>query len=167
VFQREQAGDYSGLGAVVGALLLVGVALAGLVGVEVIPARFDPVFRYGGLVARAERLQGRLFNNFIWGISCMPGRSRRCSRRRHRSLRRQLFDEYVQVWNLEPGWRMCCVGEESPAVIPPRSRLAEEPDRPGWKVWYCDSTAAVLQAGWTPPGPADPIPHSPCSPRPA
>lgn len=44
VFQREHAGTHSGVGAAVGALLLIGVALAGgrVAGLEIVPNRFDP-----------------------------------------------------------------------------------------------------------------------------
>ncbi len=176
VFQREHAGDYSGLGAAVGALLLIGVAFTGgnVVGVEVIPARFDPkVFPVTAVEkARAERLDGRLFNNFIWGgylLHAWPEQKVFIDGGTDH-YGDKLFDEYVQVWNLEPGWRDVLRRRGiTVAVIPPRSRLAEElvTDQ-GWKVWYCDSTAAILQGRMdsTRAGRSDSALSS-CSPRPA
>ena len=62
-------------------------------GVEVVPARFDPkVFPVDAVAkARAERLEGTLFNNFIWGgylLHAWPEQAG-VHRRRHRPLRRQ------------------------------------------------------------------------------
>ena len=59
----------------------------------------------------------------------------------------ELFDEYVRVWNLDPGWRDVLRRREiTLALVPAGSRLARElvADQ-GWHVWYCDSTAAILQ----------------------
>jgi hypothetical protein len=59
----------------------------------------------------------------------------------------KLFAEYIQVWNLDPGWREVMDGSKSDmALIPPASRLAEELVRDqGWGQWYCDSTAVILR----------------------
>jgi hypothetical protein len=63
----------------------------------------------------------------------------------------KLFGEYIQVWNLDPGWReVMDRWKIDLALIPPRSRLADELVRDqGWRQWYCDSTAVVLRR---PPG---------------
>ncbi|MGH7580013.1 MAG: hypothetical protein ACREM9_07565, partial [Gemmatimonadales bacterium] len=59
----------------------------------------------------------------------------------------KLFAEYIQVWNLDPGWReVMDRWKVDLALIPPQSRLAEEliMDQ-GWGTWYCDSTTAILR----------------------
>jgi hypothetical protein len=61
----------------------------------------------------------------------------------------QVFNEYIQIQNLEPGWRdiMKRRGIDV-ALVPPQSRLAHELARDhGWQVWYCDSTAVILRGG--------------------
>jgi hypothetical protein len=153
VFQREHAGSYSGLGAAVCALLIAGVACAGgtIAGLEVVPARFDPkVFPVDAVAkARAERLEGKLYNNFIWGgylLLAWP-EQRVFIDGGTDHYGDKLFDEYVQVYNLEPGWRdiMRRHGIDV-AIIPPSSRLAHElAEDQGWTAWYCDSTAVILR----------------------
>jgi hypothetical protein len=158
VFQREHAGAYSGLGAAVCALLLVAVALAGgtVAGVEVVPSRFDPkVFPVDAVArARAERLDGKLFNNFIWGgylLHAWPEQPVFIDGGTDH-YGDELFDEYVQVWNLDPGWREVLDRREiDMALVPPHSRLAEElTEDQGWRVWYCDSTAVLLRKSASP-----------------
>jgi hypothetical protein len=153
VFQREHAGSYSGVAAAVGGLILIVLAFAGgtVAGMEVIPARFDPkVFPVEAVAkARAEHLDGKMFNNFIWGgylLHAWP-EQRVFIDGGTDHYGDKLFDEYVQVWNLEPGWRdiMRRYGIDL-ALIPPGSRLAHElAGDLGWKVWYCDSTAVILR----------------------
>ena len=153
VFQREHAGTYSGLGAAICSALLVVLALAGgsIAGVEVVPGRFDPkVFPVDAVAkARAERLEGRMFNHFIWGgylLLAWP-EQRVFIDGGTDHYGDELFDEYVQVWNLDPGWREVMERREIDlALVPPRSRLADELTRDqGWGVWYCDSTAVILR----------------------
>ena len=59
----------------------------------------------------------------------------------------KLFNEYIQVWNLDPGWRdVMKRWDIRLALVPPSSRLADELERDqGWRVWHCDSTAVLLQ----------------------
>ncbi len=153
VFQREHAGAYSGVGAAVCALLLTGVALAGgkVAGVEVVPDRFDPkIFPVDAVAeARQAKLEGRMFSNFIWGgylLHAWP-EQRVFIDGGTDHYGDKLFHEYIQIWNLDHGWRdvMDRWGIDL-AVIPPASRLAEELVRDqGWGTWYCDSTAVVLR----------------------
>jgi hypothetical protein len=153
VFQREHAGAYSGVGAAICALLLAGLALAGgsVAGIEVVPNRFDAtVFPVDAVAkARAERLDGTLFNNFIWGgylLHAWP-EQRVFIDGGTDHYGDELFNEYIQIWNLDPGWRdvMRRRGIDV-ALVPPRSRLAHElAEDLGWKVWYCDSTAVILR----------------------
>jgi hypothetical protein len=153
VFQREHAGSYSGLGAALCSLLLIALALAGgtVAGVEVVPGRFDPkVFPVNAVAkARAEGLDGKLFNNFIWGgylLHAWPEQPVFIDGGTDH-YGDELFDEYVRVWNLDPGWRDVLDRRGIDlALVPPNSRLAEELTQDqGWGVWYCDSTAALLR----------------------
>ena len=153
VFQREHTGSYGGVGAAICATLLIAVALAGgrIAGVEIVPVRFDPkVFPVNAVAnARAERLDGTLFNHFIWGgylLLAWP-EQRVFIDGGTDHYGDELFDEYVQVWNLDPGWREVMERRGiDMALVPPRSRLADELTRDqGWDVWYCDSTAVILR----------------------
>jgi hypothetical protein len=105
VFQREHAGAYSGVGAAVCAALLAGVALAGgkVASIDVVPDRFaSSVFPVDAVAkARAERLDGRLFNNFIWGgylLLAWP-EQRVFIDGGTDHYGEKLFQEYIQVWN--------------------------------------------------------------------
>jgi hypothetical protein len=152
VFQREHEGAYSGVGAAVAAVLLVCLALAGgrMAGLEVIPARFDPrVFPVAAVAkARAERLQGRMYNNFIWGgylVHEWP-EQRIFIDGATDFYGEELFKDYIRVNSLEPGWReILDRWKVNMALIPPASRLAHELVRDrSWRIWYCDSTATIL-----------------------
>jgi hypothetical protein len=162
VFQREHAGAYSGFAAAVCALLFMGLALTGgtVAGLEVIPARFDPkVFPVAAVAkARADRLDGKLFNDFIWGgylLHAWP-EQRVFIDGGTDHYGDELFDEYVKVWNLDPGWRDVLQRRGvSLVLVPSRSRLADELTRDqNWRVWYCDSTAVVLRSPATASSPA-------------
>jgi hypothetical protein len=153
VFQREHAGAFSGLGSVLCSVLLIAVALAGgrVAGVEVVQGRFDPkAFPVAAVErARARHLEGRLFNYFIWGgylVHEWP-EQRIFIDGATDFYGERLFHEYIQVWNLDPGWRQVLDHwKVDLALIPPDSRLAQEliTDH-GWTTWYRDSTAAILR----------------------
>jgi hypothetical protein len=153
VFQREHAGAYSGVGAAICALLLAGVALAGgrVAGLDVVPGRFDPkVFPVEAVAkARAEQLDGKLFNYYIWGgylVHEWP-EQRIFIDGATDFYGEKLFQEYIQIWNLDPGWRdVMQRWGVTVALVPPRSRLAHElAEDLGWSTWYCDSTAVILR----------------------
>jgi hypothetical protein len=153
VFQREHAGRYGGLSAAVVSALLVLLALnhGTAAGLEVVPDRFDGrAFPVAAVErAREERLDGRLFNHFIWGGYLMQAwpEQRVFIDGGTDHYGDQLFTEYLRVWNLEPGWSEVLRRKDiSLTLIPSRSRLAYElvGDR-HWSIWYCDSTAAILR----------------------
>ena len=157
--------------AAIGAVV-VGLALAGgaVAGVEVVPNRFDPkVFPIGAVQrARAERLEGKLFNNFIWGgylLHQWPEQPVFIDGGTDH-YGEKLFGEYIQVWNLDPGWRDVLERRGIDLMlIPPQSRLADELIRDqGWAAWYCDSTAAILRKPGKRPGPEGTPQAAPCPP---
>jgi len=155
VFQREYQGSYSGLAAGVVGLVLIGLGLVHgrVAGVQLVQDRFDPhVFP----VAAAERgrtahLSGPIFNQFTWGgwmlhewpempVFIDGGTDH---------YGETIFNQYIQVWNLDPGWRDVLEKWKIRWVlVDPRSRVAYQLVRePGWGVWYCDSVAALLEQG--------------------
>jgi hypothetical protein len=156
VFQREHEGTYGGVAAAIGALLLAGVALLGgkIGGVEVVPDRYDPkAFPVAAVrEGRSANLEGRMFNNFIWGgylLQAWP-EQRVFIDGGTDHYGEGLFNEYIQVANLEPGWREVLKRHDiTLALMPPNSRLAHQLAREDWAIWFCDSTAALLQRGAT------------------
>ena len=121
-----------------------------MAGLEVIPARFDPgVFPVAAVAkARAERLQGRMYNNFIWGgylVHEWP-EQRIFIDGATDFYGEELFKDYIRVNSLDPGWReILDRWKVNMALIPPASRLAHELVRDrSWRIWYCDSTATIL-----------------------
>lgn len=152
-FEREHAGRYAGAGAAVVAALLAGLALFGgnVAGIPVVPNRFDGAAFPVRAVAEARRagLEGRMFNNFIWGgylVHAWP-EQRVFIDGGTDHYGERLFNEYIQVWNLEPGWRdVLKRWDVSLALVPPSSRLADELMRDArWRPWYCDSIAVILR----------------------
>jgi len=155
VFQREYQGSYSGLGAGIVALLLLGLGLAHgrVAGVQLVQDRFDP---HAFPVAAAERgraagIAGPIYNQFTWGGWMMhewpempvfiDGGTDHYGE--------QLFNEYIQVWNLEPGWRdILDRWKIRWVLVDSRARVAHQLVRePDWGVWYCDSVAVLLERG--------------------
>jgi len=153
VFQREYRGTYSGLGAAVVALLMIvlGLIHGRVAGVQVVEDRFDPhVFPAAAADSgRAARLSGPIFNQFTWGgwmlhewpempVFIDGGTDH---------YGEKLFNQYIQVWNLDPGWRdVLSKWKIRWVLVDPRSRLAYQLVRErDWGVWYCDSVGALLE----------------------
>jgi len=128
--------------------------------VSVIPDRFDEkAFPVRAVAeARAARLEGRMFNNFIWGgylLYAWP-EQRVFIDGGTDHYGEKLFNEYIRVANLEPGWRdILKRWNITSALLPPDTRLADELVRDaGWRPWYCDSVSVLLQR---PPAVADSV----------
>jgi hypothetical protein len=153
VFQREYKGSYSGVAAGIVAALLIGLGLehGRIAGVQLVEDRFDPhVFPAAAAErGRAAHLSGPIFNQFTWGgwllhewpempVFIDGGTDH---------YGEALFNQYIQVWNLDPGWRDVLEKWKIRWVlVDPRSRLAYQLVRePGWGVWYCDSVAAIME----------------------
>ena len=161
VFQREHAGRHAGVGAATVAVLLATLAVTGgsVAGVTVVPNRFDekafPVRAVGE--ARRVGLEGRMFSHFIWGGYLMHEwpEQRVFIDGGTDHYGEKLFNEYIKVWNLDPGWRDALKRWDiGLALLPPDSRLADELVRDArWHPWYCDSTAVILRRPSAPSGP--------------
>jgi hypothetical protein len=153
VFEREHKGSHSGFAAGIVALVLVGLGVAHgrVAGVQLIQDQFDPhVFPVAAAErGRAAHLSGPIFNQFTWGgwllhewpempVFIDGGTDH---------YGEALFNQYIQVWNLDPGWRDVLEKWKIRWVlVDPRSRLAYQLARePSWGVWYCDSVAVMLE----------------------
>jgi hypothetical protein len=175
VFEREHRGSFAGLGAGLVALLMVGVGLAHgrVAGVELVQNRFDPrVFPAAAVErARAAGLTGPMFNQFTWGgyllhewpeqpVFIDGGTDH---------YGEAVFEDYIRVWNLEPGWRnVLAKWKIAWVLVDPRARLAHQLVRePEWGVWYCDSVGVMLErrAGGGPTGTPDDRAPVACSAR--
>ena len=153
VFEQEHAGRYAGVGAATVTALLVILALAGgrVAGVTVVSNRFDERAFPVRAVREASqaRLQGRIFSQFTWGGYLMHEwpEQRVFIDGGTDHYGEKLLDEYVQVWNLERGWRdVLRRWDIALVLVPPASRLAGELTRDAhWSAWYCDSAAVILR----------------------
>jgi hypothetical protein len=153
VFQREYRGAYSGLAAGLVAALLVGLGLlhGRVAEIQLIEDRFDPAAFPAAVAERGRQagVTGPIFNEFIWGGWIMhewpempvfiDGGTDHYGQ--------ALFNEYLQVWNLEPGWRDVLTRWKIRWVlVDPNTPLAHELVRePGWGLWYCDSVGVMLE----------------------
>ncbi|MGH7630923.1 MAG: hypothetical protein ACREOF_16375 [Gemmatimonadales bacterium] len=155
VFEREHRGVYGGVAACMVAVVLIAVALVRgrVAGVELVPDRFSETAFPVALVerARAEGLTGPIFNQFTWGgylLYAWP-EQRVFIDGGTDHYGEALFKEYIQVWNLDPGWREVLAKWKTDWVlVDPRSRLATELARePTWGVWGCDSIGVLLRRG--------------------
>jgi hypothetical protein len=152
VFQREYRGSHSGVGAGIVAALMLGLGLVHgrVADLELVQNSFDPhVFPVEAAArGRAAHLRGPVFNQFTWGgwmlhewpempVFIDGGTDH---------YGEAIFNQYIQVWNLDPGWRDVLEKWKVAVVLAdPRSRLAYQLVRePGWGVWYCDSVGAIL-----------------------
>jgi hypothetical protein len=153
VFEREYQGSYGGFAAGLVTLMLAGVALAHgrVVGFEAVPDRFSPTAFPVALVerARAAQVRGPIFNQFTWGgymLYAWPEQPVFIDGGTDH-YGEALFKEYIQIWNLDPGWRdFLGKWKIEWVLVDPRSRLATELARePAWGVWGCDSIGVLLQ----------------------
>jgi len=130
---------------------ILAVAGGSVAGVAIIPDRFDekafPV--RATAEARKAGLGGRMFSHFVWGGYLMHEwpEQRVFIDGGTDHYGEKLFNEYIQVWNLDPGWREVLKRWDiSLVLVPPASRLADELIRDqGWRVWHCDSTAVLIR----------------------
>jgi hypothetical protein len=134
-------------------LLAVALALAGgrLGSLQLIRDEFDgTVFPVAAVAkARTERLDGRLYNEFVWGgylLYAWPEQKIYIDGGTD-FFGEELFREYGMIKRMEPGWRDRLAKRDiSLALLRRTSPLAHEIARDGtWSLWYCDSLAVLLR----------------------
>jgi len=140
--------------------MIIGTAAMGILalsggrfaGVQIVADRFDPeVFPIAAVShARAACLSGRLFNRLNWGgyiAHSWPGQQVFIDGATE-FFGDELFREYIQLSEVQPGWRGILTDRGiSLVIVPSNSALAHELTREaGWRLEYRDSTAAVLRA---------------------
>lgn len=136
----------------VGTALAAVALLHGRVGRwQAVPDRLDPrIFPVGAVAwARAQGLGGRVFHEFIWGgyilyawpeqLVFIDGGTD--------FYGPALMRTYLQVVGAQPGWRDTLSARDVSLVLLPAHApvVAELARDGGWRVRYCDSTAALLQ----------------------
>ncbi len=99
--------------------------------------------------ARAAGLEGPLFNEMIWGGYIVYSWPEQPVYIDGLLYTPDLLDEYLEIGNARPGWRRALEERGIRLVlVPPDSPLAEHlVGEPGWALWRCDGTAAVIARG--------------------
>jgi hypothetical protein len=133
-------------------LILALVPLRGNVGgVQLVPDGFDPEFFPVEAVtyARANDVQGRLFNEFVWGGYLLYGwpEQRIFIDGMTCFLGSDVMRSYIRILSLDPGWRdEMQRWRMTLALVLPESRLAAALRESGdWNTLYEDETAILLQ----------------------
>jgi hypothetical protein len=150
-------GRHEGIGILVGTLAMGILGLNGgrLGSIQVVANQFDPeVFPIAAVThARAACLSGRLFNRLNWGgyIAHAWPRQPVFIDGATDFFGDSLFREYMQLSDLQPGWRALLARHGIALVmVPSNSALAHELARDvEWRLAYRDSTAAILRR-WPP-----------------
>ena len=172
VFEREHAGTYGGVAAGLVALVLavLGLIHGRVAGLEVVPDRFSLTAFPVAIVERAREadVRGPIFNQFTWGgylLYAWPEQPVFIDGGTDH-YGEALFKEYIQIWNLDPGWRdLLAKWKTQWVLVDPRARLAAELDRePTWSVWGCDSIAVLLRRADA-PGSGEAVALDTCVPR--
>jgi hypothetical protein len=144
---------HAGAGYAVGGVAMAALLATGgrIGGVQVVPDRVDPEVFPVAAVERARDCcpSGRLFNRLNWGgyiAHAWPGRQIFIDGATD-FFGDSLFRDYIQLSDVQPGWRdLLARYDISLVIVPSGSALANELARdPAWQVRYRDSTAAVLQ----------------------
>ncbi len=153
VFERDSIGRRTGPWAIVISivLLLLTLNVSPLSRLGLIPGKFDPkVFPVAATVkARQAGLTGRIYNDFIWGgylLLAWPEQKVFIDGQTD-FYGEELTRTHSNIAALAPGWRdLLKKWDVSLVMVPGQRTLAHELVRePGWGIWYCDSTAVILQ----------------------
>ena len=152
-FVREKALQGPGWLSFTFALALALLAVNGgrVAGSQVLPNSFSPD-RFPVAAVRAAReagLEGPVFNEMVWGGYLAYAWPERRSFIDGLIYDGDLLEEYRTIAMARPGWREAVRARGIRlAIVPPGEALAEHlVDEPGWGLWSCDGTAAVLAAG--------------------
>jgi hypothetical protein len=157
-FARESPGRRSGPWsmAVVLVLLLLTLNLSPLSRLGLVPGAFDPsVFPVVATEkARAADLKGRIYNDFIWGgyLLLEWPKQKVFIDGQTDFYGEELTRTHTRIAALYPGWRdLLNKWDISLVMVPGQNVLPHELVRePGWSIWYCDSTAVILQRSPSP-----------------
>ncbi len=131
-------------------LLALGLSHGSVAGARLVPDDFDarrfPVEAVHA--ARAANLEGRIYNQFIWGgylVYAWP-EQRIFIDGMTDFLGNDVLRSYIQIERLDTGWE-----EElerwgvNVVIMPPKARLVSAlRSHGGWLTWYEDETAAIL-----------------------
>ncbi len=122
-----------------------------LAGAQLLPNSFSPDrFPVAAVrAARAAGLEGPVFNEMVWGGYLAYAWPERRSFIDGLLYDGDLLDEYRTIAMARPGWREALAARGIRlALVPPDGALAGHLlDEPGWRLWRCDATAAVLARG--------------------
>jgi hypothetical protein len=132
-------------------LLLLVVSASPLARYRLIPGAFDPTI-FPVLAtekAREAGLKGRVFNDFIWGgylLLKWPEQKVFIDGQTD-FYGEELTRAHTRISALYPGWRdLLSKWDVSLVMVPGQRSLPHELVRePAWRIWFCDSTAVVLQ----------------------
>jgi hypothetical protein len=166
VFERDARRGSDGL--FIGGLTLVMLLLAAAHGRlgpwRAVDDRLDPgAFPIAAVAsARADRLEGRLFHDFVWGgylLYAWPEQKVFIDGGAD-FYGRKVVGSYLSITGLTPGWRAALDSWGiSLVLLPPASPVVGELVHDGgWAVRHCDGTAALLAREPADPAPADPAP---------
>jgi hypothetical protein len=140
-------------------VFLSGLAMTrGRIGsLQVIQNQFDrTVFPIEAVArGRAANLQGHLFSEFTWGgylVYAWPEQKIFIDGGTD-FFGDDIFREYRLIKQMEPEWRRRLVQRDiALALLRPESGLAHELAREAsWRIWYCDSVAALFRRTPAPP----------------
>jgi hypothetical protein len=153
VFIRDSAGRRTGPWSVAVAipLLLLTLSASPLAARKLVPAYWNPeVFPVKAVAkARAAGLEGRIFNEFIWGgyiLKEWPEQKVFIDGQTD-FYGDDLMWQHGQIAALAPGWRdLLRKWKIEMVLMPTGSGLAYELVRePAWSIWHCDPTAVLLR----------------------
>ncbi len=134
-------------------MLIVAAGHGALAGDSIVQGQFNPtVFPVAAVSeARAAGLQGRIYNEFIWGgylLYAWPEQKVFIDGQTD-LYGDKVTTQYLSIANLQPGWRgLLDQWDIALMIVRSNSPLANEAVHDGnWGVWYCDATAVILQRG--------------------
>jgi hypothetical protein len=152
-FARDSVGRRDGPWAlgVSAILILLTLSVSPLSRLGLIPGKFDrTVFPVVAVEkAREAGLTGRIYNDFIWGGYMLlewPEQKVFIDGQTD-FYGEELTRTHSKIAGLAPGWRdLLKKWDISLVMVPGQNSLAHELVRePAWGIWYCDSTAVILQ----------------------
>lgn len=143
-------------------LVLLTLGVSPLSRLGLVPGKFDPkVFPVAAIEkARQAGLTGRIYNDFIWGgymLLKWPEQKVFIDGQTD-FYGAELTKTHFDIAVLAPGWReLLKKWDVSLVMVPGQNSMPHELVRePAWSIWYCDSTAVILQRSGGSAGGFDP-----------